>query len=833
MPTQWIPNPAPDGFGRDFRVGEDGIDLLYFGTTDRTVGLEGPPSDTDVERRYEDADVIRDVTINPGCADDITIFLRDDDNASRFNGDLIVGAEGPGQDGAPGTNVGALDIKGNILEVNASHNAGLGFNNGVVEVHNGADLTDSTDDLLTAGNARLIERAEAASAALAAFRQVRSEETRTDMETSLAALRAAQQAFGKTATHAGLLRFIGGDRTDVWVETSESRLRFDFPAMEVDKVDVEAGDDSRVTFDAEGVLSDAMGGAPANNADVIGTSHFTLIDAETGLDDCPDDGCGDGGGVELLANLDILDVGGSYHQFDGEFLMNGLSSIGPVPVKPYVQTVMVGFRFAPGDMVIENGEFYAGDNDPDAPGDFSGTGGNVEVFGHFCLGCTPPATSAAASKRADPSDGLFSMKMNGTHTVVGNFTVGPDTDPNETPEIEKRNRYFLGGECGVLPDKGGLFLFNDYHFEGTGDRFDDSVWLQQAQGLHGNVFFTGAVEQFVWHRQDEDAFFCDVVIASPGSGDDGIELLNNAWQNDQSTLTLERGIIDTDGGSWDWIIQNTGFETDLVGRNNASLGQGVVELGSRFSYADGSVERSVLLGNAPDGGYLFPVGTEENGSDFFRALILQFPDPLGLSSLARVEYRQDLTSTDVDFTPFDVLGAGGPLRLDGVANLFWQLDVDPLPIFDPTLRLELEELASIFDILKLRILQWDCDGTHPRLAGFFDLSGGDPSSAAVTAFINGVPNVTQVGVNLQACQLFGIATNLATNPISDVRRYVAMAGNDAGDCTNSLDPCATLAYAVGQANNGDIIDLAAGTYNEPGLLIEKNLIIQGQGVVVQ
>jgi len=649
------------------------------------------------------------------------------------------------------------------------------------------------------------------------------------MQVQIDLLKAAQQGISKTADHAGLVRFIGADLTAVWVDTyCCPGLRFDFPAIEVDKNEV-SGDDTggaeRVTFNANGVHSTTAGSVDANNPDVIGTSHFTLINAEIGATDLED---GDAGGVELLSNLDVFDIGGSYHQFDGEFLMAGVSSIGPPPVKAYVQEVSVGFRYAPGDMIIEDGEFFAGNA--------AGAGGNVEVFGDFCLGCTPPATSGAASKRAAaPSDALFSLQEHGTHFVVGDFTVGPDTDPNETPEIEKRNRYFLGGECGtgLLPDRGGLFLNGSYHFEGTGDRFDDTVWLLQEQGLHGNVFFNGPVEQTVWHRQDEDAFFCDVVIVSRSIGEDGIELLNNAWQNDHGTLTLERGIIGTDGGSWDWIIQNTGFETDLVGRNNASLGQGVVELGSRFSYADGSVERSVLLGNAPDGGYLFPVGVEGNGFDFFRALILQFPDPLGLSSLVRVEYRQDLTSTDVDFTPFDVLGAGGPLRLDGVANLFWQLDVDPLPIFDPTLRLELEGLASIFDILKLRILQWDCDGANPRLAGFFDITGGDPGSAAVTAFINGVPNVTQVGVNLQACQLFGIATNLATNPISGVRRYVAMAGNDAGDCTNSLDPCATLAYAVGQANNGDIIDLAAGTYSAPGLVIEKKLIIQGQGVVVQ
>ena len=113
FPTEWIPNPSPDGFNRDFRVGEDGIDLLYFGTTDRTVGLEWPPADTDVDTRYEDPDVIRHVTIDPtqngnggkaASPQNITISLREEDNVYRINGVLII------EGGA------TLDPAGNVLE---------------------------------------------------------------------------------------------------------------------------------------------------------------------------------------------------------------------------------------------------------------------------------------------------------------------------------------------------------------------------------------------------------------------------------------------------------------------------------------------------------------------------------------------------------------------------------------------------------------------------------------------------------------------------------------------------------------------------------------------
>ena len=70
--------------------------------------------------------------------------------------------------------------------------------------------------------------------------------------------------------------------------------------------------------------------------------------------------------------------------------------------------------------------------------------------------------------------------------------------------------------------------------------------------------------------------------------------------------------------------------------------------------------------------------------------------------------------------------------------------------------------------------------------------------------------------------------------VDGLTRYVATTGNDTGnDCTNIGSPCATLGHAVAQANAGDTINLDAGTYNEPGLVIVKALRIQGLGVIVQ
>ncbi len=109
-------------------------------------------------------------------------------------------------------------------------------------------------------------------------------------------------------------------------------------------------------------------------------------------------------------------------------------------------------------------------------------------------------------------------------------------------------------------------------------------------------------------------------------------------------------------------------------------------------------------------------------------------------------------------------------------------------------------------------------GATINLQGFLIFQGDDP-------FGQGMPPGALLSIApFEDADLEGV----------DGHRYVATAGSDSGnDCINPVNPCVTIAHAVGQANDGDILDVAAGTYTEPGLLIEKNLIIQGQGVVVQ
>ena len=75
---------------------------------------------------------------------------------------------------------------------------------------------------------------------------------------------------------------------------------------------------------------------------------------------------------------------------------------------------------------------------------------------------------------------------------------------------------------------------------------------------------------------------------------------------------------------------------------------------------------------------------------------------------------------------------------------------------------------------------------------------------------------------------------ILVKPAPAVTRYVAPTGSDTGNtCTNQANPCATIGHAVSQANNDDTLNLAAGVYNEPDLVIDKLLHVRGQGIIVR
>jgi hypothetical protein len=71
---------------------------------------------------------------------------------------------------------------------------------------------------------------------------------------------------------------------------------------------------------------------------------------------------------------------------------------------------------------------------------------------------------------------------------------------------------------------------------------------------------------------------------------------------------------------------------------------------------------------------------------------------------------------------------------------------------------------------------------------------------------------------------FGAGAATAAPPST---RYVAIGGHDGeNDCLDHSDPCATIGYAVAQANAGDVVDVGSGTYDE-SVAIPFSLTLRG------
>jgi parallel beta-helix repeat protein len=79
------------------------------------------------------------------------------------------------------------------------------------------------------------------------------------------------------------------------------------------------------------------------------------------------------------------------------------------------------------------------------------------------------------------------------------------------------------------------------------------------------------------------------------------------------------------------------------------------------------------------------------------------------------------------------------------------------------------------------------------------------------------------------CAAFIALTLTAAAGAAGTTRYVSPTGTDTGDCTAS--PCRTITYAVGQANAGDTVSVAAGTYAE-SVTVTKTLSLIGHDATI-
>jgi parallel beta-helix repeat protein len=80
-----------------------------------------------------------------------------------------------------------------------------------------------------------------------------------------------------------------------------------------------------------------------------------------------------------------------------------------------------------------------------------------------------------------------------------------------------------------------------------------------------------------------------------------------------------------------------------------------------------------------------------------------------------------------------------------------------------------------------------------------------------------------------SCVTLVALTGSAASAAPKTTRYVSTSGADTGNCVASS--CRTISYAVGQANAGDTIAVASGTYEE-SVAVSKRLSLMGSGATI-
>ena len=106
-------------------------------------------------------------------------------------------------------------------------------------------------------------------------------------------------------------------------------------------------------------------------------------------------------------------------------------------------------------------------------------------------------------------------------------------------------------------------------------------------------------------------------------------------------------------------------------------------------------------------------------------------------------------------------------------------------------------------------------GSEIYIQGFLVFQNDDP-------FARGIPD--------------GALLSIVPFEDSDIpaTRFVDPSGSDGGnDCTDISNPCQTISHAASISSAFDSLVIEAGTYSEPGLVIDKRLNIAAQGVIVQ
>ena len=405
------------------------------------------------------------------------------------------------------------------------------------------------------------------------------------------------------------------------------------------------------------------------------------------------------------------------------------------------------------DVVLKSARIYVNQNNTlKFGGDLtiSDTGG-ITVWNNAKVTVDGDFVQDEGKKHAGNEDGT-KLPHDAVFTVMGDFMVA-----------DSASRYESGAGAKLV-------LKGDFSF--------GAVKMGSKKMLNAMLEFSGKKSQSVM----SSVHLGDVVV----NNSMGLTLGSDVMQGKMNTLTLTRGVIssmdDASGKDDDmmhtWTVSNTGIEEDVRGRNNAfencdmstEMCDSVIKKGSRSSHVAAGISRLVMHGNSgggeTSGGYLFPVGGMDGDMAYYRPLILQLPDDLSDADTVTVSPEMVPEGAMPAWPAENILVPvqGGLLTLDAHADIFWKVELKEAMDQNPHIRVAAGGLANVFDPDGIRLVQWDCDWSNPRLAGTA-IVGEDEESFAENGYVNGVLNLTQMSVEVGTCAILGVAANGLENPI--------------------------------------------------------------------
>ncbi len=442
--------------------------------------------------------------------------------------------------------------------------------------------------------------------------------------------------------------------------------------------------------------------------------------------------------------------GGSLYFHDTKVVIDSLAAMNDAAVEFYDQvspTAKGDSITIKKDVVLKSARIYVNQNNTlKFGGDLmiSDTGG-MRVWDDAKVTVDGDFVQDEGKKHAGNQDGI-GIPGGAVFTVMGDFMVA-----------DSASRYESGAGAKLV-------LKGDFSF--------GAVKMGSKEMLNAMLEFSGKESQSVM----SSVHLGDVVV----NNSMGLTLGSDVMQGKMNTLTLTRGVISSmdDGMMHTWTVSNPGIEEDVRGRNNAfencdmnaEMCDSVIKKGSRSSHVAAGVSRLVMHGNSgggeTSGGYLFPVGGMDGDMAYYRPLILQLPDDLSDADTVTVAPEMVPEGAMPAWPAENILVPvqGGLLTLDAYADIFWKVELKEAMDQNPHIRVAAGGLANVFDPDGIRLVQWDCDWSNPRLAGTA-IVGEDEESFAENGYVNGVLNLTQMSVEVGTCAILGVAANGLENPI--------------------------------------------------------------------